>query len=136
MEVMISSWVMARQSSAPLRSFRRNMLSPMPDQRPDSSQTSAGVQGGQEKLLPDGVHLLADDRDDLVDGPVAEEQVAVDACAELADIAGAQQQFVARDFGVGRSFAQGRDEELGPAMHVVGRRLSSEDAGPGAGKAG
>ena len=48
---------------------------------------------------------------------VAEEEVAVDAGAELADVAGAQEQLVAGDFGVGGGFAEGGNEELGPAVH-------------------
>ena len=45
-------------------------------------------------------------------------EVAVDAGAELADVAGAEEELVAGDFGVGGSFAEGGDEELGPTMHV------------------
>ena len=56
-------------------------------------------------------------RDDLVERALPEEEVGVDAGAELADVAGAQQELVAGDFGVCRGFAQGRDEELGPTMH-------------------
>ncbi len=58
------------------------------------------------------VHLFADDGDDLVDGAVAEEEVAVDAGAELADVAGAEEELVAGDFGVGGGFTEGGDEEL------------------------
>jgi hypothetical protein len=72
----------------------------------------AGMEGGQEELLADGVHLLAHDGDDLVDGAVAEEEIGVDAGAELADVAGAEQELVACDLCVGGSFAQGGDEEL------------------------
>ena len=78
---------MARHSSAPLRSFRRNMLSPMPVQAPGFLPHLARVQRGQVHLLPDGVHLLAHDGYNLVDGAVAEKEIAVDARAELADIA-------------------------------------------------
>ncbi len=76
-----------------------------------------GVEGGEEELLADAVHLLADDGDDFVDGAVTEEEVGVDACAQLADISGAQEEFVAGDFGVGGGFAEGGDEETGPAVH-------------------
>ncbi len=79
----------------------------------------ARVERGQEELLADLVHLFADDGDDLVDGALAEGEVAVDAGAELADVAGAEQELVAGDFGVGGSFAEGGDEELGPTMHCV-----------------
>jgi len=57
-------------------------------------------------------HLLAHDADDLVQRPLAEEEVVVDACAELANIAGTHQKPVAGHFGVGRGFAKSRDEEL------------------------
>ncbi len=58
-------------------------------------------------------------RDDLIDTPVTEEQVGIDTGAKLADISGAQQQPVACDLGIGRSFAEGRDEELRPAVHAI-----------------
>ena len=60
----------------------------------------AGVEGGEQELLADGVHLLADDGDDLVDGTLAEEEVGIDAGAELADVSGAEEKLVAGDFGV------------------------------------
>ncbi len=50
------------------------MLSPMPDQRPLSSQISFGLKRGKEELLADAVHLFADDADDLVDRAVAEKR--------------------------------------------------------------
>jgi hypothetical protein len=78
----------------------------------------AGLDGRQQELLTDLVHLLADDRDDLVDGAVAEEEERIDPGAELADVTGAQQQPVAGDFGVGGSFTEGWDEECGPALHA------------------
>ena len=77
----------------------------------------AGMEGGQEEFLADLVHLFADDVHDLVEGAVAQEEIGVDSGGQLADVSGADQEFVAGDFGVGRGFAQGRDEELGPAMH-------------------
>ena len=79
----------------------------------------ARQQGREQELLADRVHLLADDRDDLVDRPVAEEEVRVDSRAELAHVSGAQQQLVACHFGVGRGLAQSRNKEFGPAMHCV-----------------
>ena len=84
-----------------------------------------GVDGGQEELLADGVHLLADDGDDLINGALAEREVRVNAGAELADVAGAQQQLVAGDLGVGGGFTKGGNEELGPAMHAVRRPRSA-----------
>ena len=76
-------------------------------QRPLSSQISRGMQRRQEKLLPDLVHLLAHDGDDLVQRALAEEQIAVDAGAELADVAGAEQELVAGDLGVWRALHEG-----------------------------
>ena len=93
------------------------MLSPMPVQRPLSTHGSLGRMRGQEELLADLVHLFADDGDDLVERPLAEEEVVVNAGAELADVAGAEQELVAGHFGVCRGLAKGGNEELGPTMH-------------------
>ena len=93
------------------------MLSPMPDQRPALLPDLARVERGKKKLLADRVHLFAHDGDDLVDRAIAEEEIAVDAGAELANVTGAEQQLVAGDFGVCRGFTEGGDEELRPAMH-------------------
>ena len=70
------------------------------------------MEGGKEELLADAVHLLADDGDDFIDGSVAEEEIAVDAGAELADIAGSEEELVAGDFGVCGCFAEGGDKKL------------------------
>ncbi len=40
-----------------------------------------GIEGGEEKLLSDLVHLFADDGDDFVYGAIAEEEVGVDTGA-------------------------------------------------------
>ena len=93
------------------------MLSPMTDQRPDSSQSSRGLSAGRRNSWP---ILSISSRTMamiLLMRAVAEEEVAVDAGAELADVAGAEQELVAGDFGVCGGFAEGGDEELGPAMH-------------------
>ncbi len=92
----------------------------------------ARVEGGQQELLADGVHLFADDGDDLVDGAIAKEEVGVDAGAELTDVAGAQEQLVACDFGVGGCFTEGGDEEFGPAMHASCCLSARELLGDGA----
>src|SRR6266851_5730997 len=76
-----------------------------------------GIDRGKEELLADAIHLLAHDADDFVDRAIAEEEIAVDAGAELANVAGAEKEFVAGDFGVCGCFPKGGDEELGPAMH-------------------
>ena len=101
------------------------MLSPMPVQRPLSSHSSRGMNGGQKELLPDLVHLFAHDADDLVDGALAEEEVVVNAGAELADVAGAEQELVAGDFGVCRGLTKGGDKELRPTMHRNGLSVLS-----------
>ena len=83
-----------------------------------------GDKGGKKELLADGVHLFADDGNDLVNSPVAEEEVGVEAGAELADVAAAEKELVAGDFGVCGELAEGGDEELGPAMHAFRVSLS------------
>jgi hypothetical protein len=77
----------------------------------------SGIEGGEEELLADTVHLFADDGDDLIDGAVTEEEVAIDTGSELADVAGSEKKLVAGDFGVCGCFTEGGDEELRPAMH-------------------
>ena len=84
----------------------------MTAQRPLSSHGSLGQDAGQVELLADRVHLLAHDGDDLVERALAEEQVVVNPGAELADVAGAQQELVAGHFGICRGLAQGGDKEL------------------------
>ena len=88
----------------------------MPVQRPLCSQAPR-QDGGQIKLLPDLVHLLAHDADDLVQRPLPEEEVVVNARAELADVAGAEQKLVAGHFGVCRGLAKSGNKELRPTMH-------------------
>jgi hypothetical protein len=72
----------------------------------------ARQEGGEKELLADGVHLFADDGDDLVERSLAEEEVVIDARAELADVAGAKEELVAGHFGVCRGLAKSGDEEL------------------------
>ena len=67
---------------------------------------------GEIKLLADLVHLFAHDGDDLVQRALAEEEVVVNARAELANVAGAEQKLVAGHFGVCRGLAQGGNKEL------------------------
>jgi len=87
-----------------------------------------GIEGREEELLTDSVHLFADDGDDLVDRTVAEEEIAVDTGAELADVAGAEKELVTGDLGVGGCFAEGGDKELGPAMHGQRRNFPAGEA--------
>ena len=75
-------------------------------QRPDSIHSSAGWMAGIEQLDGAGaVHLLADDRFQLLDGAQAERQIGVDAGGDFADHAGAHHQLLADDVGVGGNFA-------------------------------
>ena len=90
---MTSSWVMPRQRSCPLRSFSRNMLSPITSQRPDSCQTSAGFSAGSSiscapmaSISSRTIRMIFSQR------ALRQEQVAVDAGRKLADVARAQQQ--------------------------------------------
>ena len=57
-------------------------------------------------------------RVDLVDHPLAERKIDVDAGGELAHEAGADHELVADGLGVGGVFAQGRDEGADPAHFV------------------
>ena len=67
---------------------------------------------GQVELLPDLVHLLANDVHDLVEGALSHEEIGVDPGSQLADVAGPHQEFVAGDFSVRRRLAQSRNKEL------------------------
>ena len=81
-------------------------------QRPDSSQSSRGFRAGRKNSWP---ILSISSRTMamiLLSAALAEREVAVDAGAELADVAGAEQELVAGDFGVGGGFTEGGDKEL------------------------
>ena len=72
----------------------------------------AGQQRREQQLLgADRVHLVADDLLDLAQHAQAERQPGVDAGRGPADVAGADQEAVARHLGVRRVIAQGADEE-------------------------
>ena len=75
-------------------------------------QLRRGQDRAEHLLAPDRVHLLADDLDDLLVHAPAERQVGPEARADLADEAAANEQSVRGRLGVGRRFAQGRQEEL------------------------
>ncbi|MNS74565.1 hypothetical protein D3C72_1080460 [compost metagenome] len=66
-----------------------------------------------------GVHLLADDRLDLLDHPEHQGQQAVDAGAEAADVARAGEQLVRDDLGVGRDLSERGGQKLGH-QHGIG----------------
>ena len=63
-------------------------------------------------LAADRVLLLADDLLDPVVDPLAERQQRVDPGAELADVAGANEQSMRRHLGVGGVVAKRREEEV------------------------
>ena len=68
--------------------------------------------GEQDLLSANGVHLFAHDALDLAQHPQAERQPAVEARRDRADVAGADQQLVAGDLGVGGVVAQRAQEQL------------------------
>ncbi len=68
-------------------------------------------------LRPDAVHLLAHDLRDVVLDDHAERQPRVDARRDAADVAGADEQLVARHLRVGRVVAQGPQEKGGESKH-------------------
>ncbi len=71
------------------------------------------VDDGQgDFLAADGVHLLAEDVLDLVLDAQGEGQEIEDAGGDLVDHAGAQQELMADDVGVGGHLAQGLEEEF------------------------
>ena len=63
-------------------------------------------------LAADPVHLLADDLLDALVDPEPERQERVDARAELADVAGPDEEPVRRHLGIGRIVTQGREEQM------------------------
>src|SRR5262249_34958448 len=67
----------------------------------------------EDFLRAGAVHLLPDDRLDLLHDPPAERQKRVDAGCHLADVAAADEQDVRDDLRVGRSLTQRGDKRLG-----------------------
>ncbi len=79
-----------------------------------------GVQHRHLDLLPaDAVHLLADDRVDLLDHAQAEREVHVDAGRELPDEPGPHHQLVADGFRVGGIVPERGDQRPGPAHYLT-----------------
>ncbi len=76
-----------------------------------------GMNGRQQKFLADAIHLFAHDPCDAVDRTLPEEEVRVNARAQLPDVSGADKEFMTGHFGVCRGLTERGDEELGPAMH-------------------
>ena len=74
------------------------------------------VQSRQVHLLsPDGIHLLPHNLLDFEQRALRQEKVAVDSGRKLANVAGAQQQLMARNLSFGGVFTQRGDEEPAPA---------------------
>jgi hypothetical protein len=70
------------------------------------------MDGREIELLTDLIHLLAHDTDDFVQRAIAEEEIVINACAELANVAGAEEKLVAGHFGVCRGLAKSGNKEL------------------------
>src|SRR6266852_4061179 len=77
----------------------------------------ARMQRRQIELLPNLVHLLADDPHDLVDGAIPKKEKRVNASAQLTDVSRADQQLVTGNLGISRGLAQSRNKEFRPAVH-------------------
>src|ERR1019366_6308754 len=72
---------------------------------PASLPDFARIERGEIKLLTDLVHFLADDPHYLLGAAIAQKQKRVNARAQLPDIAGSDEQFVARYLGICRGLA-------------------------------
>src|ERR1700751_4474352 len=77
------------------------------------------MQRRQVKLLANAVHFLADDGHNFVERALPEKKIGVDPGGKLAYVTGADQKFVAGDFGVSRSFAESGDKKIRPAVHRI-----------------
>ena len=62
-----------------------------------------------------GVHLLADDLDDLLQHPQPQRHIGISPGAQLADHARPEQQDVAGSHGIGRCFLERRNQSMRPA---------------------
>ena len=97
-----------RQAEAGLPAIlETEQLGPVRGVAPAALPQLEGLEDRQRELLgAGGVHLLADDLGDLAHHPGAERQVRVDAARDPADEAGADEEPVAVDLGVGRVVPQ------------------------------
>ena len=97
-------------------------------QRPASTRLPnlARMQRGHKKLLPDPVHLLAHNGDDLVERPVSEKKIRVNTRRQLPNVARPHEKLVAGYFGLRRRLAQCRNEEFRPTMHTWSSRWNVE----------
>ncbi len=87
-------------------------------------ERGVGEDRGEHLLRVDGLHLVADDVLDLAQRAPGERQVGVEAGGAAADHAGAQQQAVARELGLGGVFLKRRGVEP-RHPHVLSQRESS-----------
>src|SRR5882724_7756221 len=78
----------------------------------------ARMQRRKKKFLPDLVHLIANNINDAQDRALAQKQVGIETCRELANVTAADQEFMAGDFSVGRGLTQSGDKQLRPTVHI------------------
>ena len=105
-------FVRERQDEPPARAILDIEDLRDPDAAGRLPQLGRGEHRSEPLLRTDRVELLTDDLLDLPVHPPAERRVRPDARAELPYEAAADEQLVAHGFGVGRSVAQRRQEEL------------------------
>ena len=99
-----------------MRSRSRNISSPITSQRPERFQSSAGCSAGSLNSWPPIASISARTMPrDLLAHALAERQQRVDARHQLAHVARAHEQLVARGLGVGGVVAQRGNEGFGPA---------------------
>jgi hypothetical protein len=78
----------------------------------------AGQESGEVNFLgTDRVHLVAHDTLDVAVHFPPEGKPGVSARGGTADVAGTDEELVARNFGVGRVVAEGTQEQLGQTQH-------------------
>ena len=100
------------------------MFWPIVVQRPLSSHISLGWIVGSRNSWPIRSISSRTMPMILLTERFAEEEVGINAGAELTDITGAEQELVAGDLGVGGGFAKGGDKKFRPTMHDFGDLLS------------
>jgi hypothetical protein len=68
--------------------------------------------GQIEFLTANGIHFFTQDLHDLEGDSLAQREIGINACRQLTNHTGAQQEFMGDDFGVSRIFSKGWDEKL------------------------
>ena len=77
------------------------------------------VQRGQIKFLrPNGVHLLANNPDDLQQGSLRQEEMRIYPRRNLANVSRPQQQAMAGNFCFGGILPQSRNKNLAPTHDI------------------